>query len=60
MVERTFGDRSTTKVRAIPLEQAVPTAAPQRRSRHSTIVNDLYTYQRYKTWMHDLPDGWKK
>ena len=59
MVERIFSARSTTNVRATPLEPEVPTAAPQRRSRHSTIVNDLYTYHRYKTWLQNLPDGWK-
>ena len=57
MIERTFSARLTTTVRVIPLGQAVPTAAPQRRSRHSAIINDLYTYQRYKTWMHDLRDN---
>jgi hypothetical protein len=58
MIERTLSARSTTKVRVISLEQAMPTVAPQRRTRHSVIINDLYTYQRYKTWMHDLRVGW--
>jgi hypothetical protein len=58
MIERPFSARFTTKVRGIPLEQAAPAAPPQRRSRHSAIINDLYTYQRYKTWMHDLRHGW--
>ncbi len=59
MIERTCSARTTTKMRAIPLEQAAPSAAPHRRSRHASIVNDLYTYDRYKTWLQNLPDDWK-
>jgi len=48
------GQTATTNLRAIPQAQVVSSGEPSRRSRHAAVTRDLYTYQGYKTWMHNL------
>jgi hypothetical protein len=41
--------------------QPVAAAAPPKiRSRHAAITHDLYSYRRYKHWMHNLRATWDK
>jgi hypothetical protein len=47
------GQTPTTNLRVIPQAQLWSSGEP-RRSRHAAITRDLYTYQGYKTWMHNL------
>jgi hypothetical protein len=34
-------------------------AGPKVASRHRSATNDLYSYQGYKTWMHNARENWK-
>jgi hypothetical protein len=49
-----------TDTRSIPPDKPIVVPDIRPRSRHSAITKDLYTYQRYKTWMHNLRDPWEK
>jgi hypothetical protein len=48
------GQTAAANLRAIPQAEAVGSSEPPRRFRHNAVSNDLYTFQGYKTWMHNL------
>jgi hypothetical protein len=55
MIEvKSSAQTATTNLRVIPQTQVLNSGEPSRRSRHAAITRDLYTYQGYKTWMHNL------
>jgi hypothetical protein len=55
MIEVKPGSQTATaNLKVIPQAQVSVPTEPVRRSRHAPISNDLYTYQGYKTWMHNL------
>jgi hypothetical protein len=49
-----------TNLHLNPAQPVAAAAAPQTRSRHAAITHDLYSYRRYKHWMHNLRTTWDK
>jgi hypothetical protein len=45
---------AAANLRATPQAEVLGSSLPPRRSRHTAVSNDLYTFQGYKTWMHNL------
>jgi hypothetical protein len=48
------GKTAAANLRAIPQAEVLGSSEPVRRSRHTAVSNDLYTFQGYKTWMNNL------
>ena len=48
------GKTAMPNLRVIPQAQVLDPGDPPRRSRHAAISHDIYTYQGYRTWMHNL------
>lgn len=51
---------SPADVRSEAQPAATLAAGPKVGFRHTAITNDLYSYQRYKTWMNKARAGWKE
>jgi hypothetical protein len=51
---------AVTDLQLNPARPEAAAAEPKIRSRHAAITHDLYSYRRYKHWMHDLRATWDK